>query len=236
MPLAKPYPESEYCTHMSTDGRRCRALKMMTREVCIGHWKRDGDFVDDEEALAQLASRWSAMTTTRGINRALAFLFQLTALGKVSHRRAALLTYQAQLMLQSLRRGRFDSDAVAAESFDAAHFDAAETVSQDAAASVTAPEAPVAPVHPEVVANDRSASSPVGCVSASADAKPASTRAPARDSKHTPARASAPAVADAAVQAAFSRQIVDAMEEVMEPVAAGVKSRSAPNGKNGHHG
>lgn len=185
MSLAKPYPASEYCTHISESGRRCSALKMLTREVCIGHWKQDGEFVDDDEALAQLASRWSGMSTSRGVNRALALLFNLTASGKISHRRASLLTYQAQMMLYgfSLSRGESTSHA--------AHTDAVQT--------------------------DPEASSPL-----------APSPFTQRDAQRTEGPPLAPEV-----RAALSHTVVEAMEEVMEPVGHGIKS--AP-GSNGSHG
>ncbi len=174
MPFAKPYPESEYCTHISTEGRRCRALKLMTRDVCLYHWRKDGEFVDDEEALAQLANRWSGMTTTRGINRALAHLFQVTAQGKISHRRAALLTCQAQLMLHSLGR------------------------------------------------------------KAQPDEGPVDLPGNTNESLAEP-HAAAPSAATAAQQA-FSVQVVEAMEEVMEPIGAGIKTGAGSNGNgNGAH-
>ena len=215
MRFAKPYPESEYCTHISDSGRRCRALKMMTREVCLGHWKKDGDFVDDEEALAQLAHRWSAMTTTRGINRALAYLFHLTALGKISYRRAALLTYQAQNMLQSLRRGRFETD-LPADAFDTVPAQQAQEASLAAANSNQQPTPQTTTPHATSAALQTSAPTP---------------HSDARAPQAVPAQPlDAPALAHRAVNDALSRHLVDIMEEVMEPVAASVKSHSQGNG------
>lgn len=101
------YPESEYCTFLSEDGRRCRALKMPTRSVCIAHWKQDGQFEEDDATLAELANCSLSMDTTRGINRALRRLWRSYALGKVPHRKAALMAWMGQIMLCTMpRRGK----------------------------------------------------------------------------------------------------------------------------------
>ena len=100
------YPETEYCTFLYPDGRRCRTLKMPTREVCIGHWRKDGDFTEDEAAVAELAVRCQSLRTPAQVNRALACLIRLTVLGKIPHRKATLASYQFQLMLYAFSQGR----------------------------------------------------------------------------------------------------------------------------------
>lgn len=92
-------PDSDHCTFMYADGRRCRAFKMPTRHVCIQHWKHDGQFDEDEAASNELALRCNSLDSLRGINKALGTLFRLTTLGKVPPRKAALLAYIGSLLL-----------------------------------------------------------------------------------------------------------------------------------------
>jgi hypothetical protein len=96
------YPESEYCTFLSADGRRCRTLKMPTRDVCLEHFKHDGQFNEDEAAIAELLHRSHHLDTPRGVSRALGSLFRLTAQGKLPPRRSAQLAYIGHLMLYGL--------------------------------------------------------------------------------------------------------------------------------------
>lgn len=96
------YPESEYCTFLFADGRRCRTLKMPTRQVCLEHFKHDGQFNEDEVAIAELLHRSHHLDTPRGVTRALGSLFRLTAQGKLPPRRSAQLAYIGHLMLYGL--------------------------------------------------------------------------------------------------------------------------------------
>lgn len=105
------YPESEYCTFLFADGRRCRTLKMPTRQVCIEHFKYDGQFNEDEVAIAELLHRSHALDSPRGVARALASLFRLTAQGKLPPRRSAQLAYIGHLIIYGLS---CDSKAAAA--------------------------------------------------------------------------------------------------------------------------
>jgi hypothetical protein len=110
-----PYPESEYCTFLDEMGRRCRALKMPTREVCIAHWRRDGEFSEDEAAVAEVLAQSGALLTPEGIHRAIAALFRAVLQGKIPPRKASQLSYMAHLMLCSLpraRRNRVEAPAV----------------------------------------------------------------------------------------------------------------------------
>lgn len=100
------YPESEYCTFLFADGRGCRALKMPTRNVCIEHWRQDGQFDEDETAVAELAVVGGTLSTPAKVNRALASLWRLTAQNKIPHRKAALLAYIGNSLLCSLPRPR----------------------------------------------------------------------------------------------------------------------------------
>lgn len=105
------YPESEYCTFQFADGRRCRTLKMPTRQVCLEHFKHDGQFNEDEVAIAELLHRSHHLDSPRGVARALASLFRLTAQGKLPPRRSAQLAYIGHLIIYGLS---CDSKAAAA--------------------------------------------------------------------------------------------------------------------------
>ena len=110
------FPESEYCTFLYADGRRCRALTMPNRNVCIAHWHHDGQFVEDSAALETLADPRNAMDTPAGVNKALACLFRLTAQGKIPIRKAATLAYIGQLLISSLPQSRADQPMLPTES------------------------------------------------------------------------------------------------------------------------
>lgn len=58
------YASSEYCTFLYADGRRCRSLKMPTRNVCLYHWRHDGQFEEDDAAVAELAHRARSPAST----------------------------------------------------------------------------------------------------------------------------------------------------------------------------
>lgn len=96
------YPESEYCTFLFPDGRRCRTLKMPTRHVCLEHYKHDGQFNEDEAAIAELTQCSESLDNPRAVIRALGSLFRLTAQGKIPPRRASQLAYQGHLILCAL--------------------------------------------------------------------------------------------------------------------------------------
>ena len=111
------YPESEYCTFIFPDGRRCRALKMPTRHVCIGHWHHDGQFEQDEASLVELAAVSRTLDSRRGIRKALASVFRLIATDRIPPRKASLLLYNGQLMLMTFAtRDAETAEATAKES------------------------------------------------------------------------------------------------------------------------
>jgi len=94
--------ESEYCTFIFKDGRKCRALKMPTRHVCIEHWQHDGQFEQDEAALIELAAVSRTLDSRRGVRKALATLWRLIATDRIPPRKASLLAYTGQLLLSSM--------------------------------------------------------------------------------------------------------------------------------------
>ena len=108
------YPESEYCTFMWPDGRKCRTLKMPTRNVCLGHWRHDGQFEQDETALLELAAATRTLDSRRGVRKAIASFLRLIALDRIPPRKAAMLLYGGQLMLMSFQGGQQEAEAIAA--------------------------------------------------------------------------------------------------------------------------
>ena len=132
------YPESEYCTFLSADGRRCRTLKMPTRDVCLAHFRYDGQFNEDEVAIAELMHRSRSLDTPRGVARALASLFRLTAQGKIPQRRSAQLAYMGHLILCGLSSdSKLQQQARAAQRIAAAP--ALAAAADPAPATVTVP-------------------------------------------------------------------------------------------------
>jgi len=115
--------EYEPCTFVYADGRRCRSPKMPTREVCIGHWKHDGQFYEDPAAVAMLADPNNPLDTPAHVGAALAVLFKLTAQGKIPIRKATALAYIAQLLLTSMPQSRAQQismpEALAVMGYDA---------------------------------------------------------------------------------------------------------------------
>ena len=107
------FPESEYCTFIHPDGRKCRALKMPTRNVCIGHWRSDGQFEQDEAALIELAAVSRNLDSRRGVRKALVSLFRLIATDRIPPRKAALLLYNGQLLLMSFAPARHETEEAA---------------------------------------------------------------------------------------------------------------------------
>lgn len=107
------YPESEYCTFLYADGRRCRTLKMPTRDVCLSHYRHDGQFNEDEVAVAELLTRSRSLDTPRNVSRALACLFRLTVQGKLPPRRTSQLAYIGHLILYGLSNDRKASQRAA---------------------------------------------------------------------------------------------------------------------------
>lgn len=91
--------EDDYCTFIYPSGRKCRAGKVPTRDVCLYHWRKDGEFVEDASAVAKLLEICKAITTPQELVVFLMALMPATLEGTIPHRKAALLTYQAQIAI-----------------------------------------------------------------------------------------------------------------------------------------
>src|SRR2546423_15694996 len=90
------------CRHFTLPGRQCCSLAVdTTSSLCARHAaaQEHSDTVDHSAVLTRFSSGFQ---TVEGINFALGDLFVLLAQGRISPRRAAVLTYMASLMLRTL--------------------------------------------------------------------------------------------------------------------------------------
>jgi hypothetical protein len=140
------FPESEYCTFMYPDGRKCRSLKMPTRQVCIGHYRYDGQFEQDDAARIELAAVSRTLDSRRGVRKALAAVFRLIATDRIPPRKASLLLYNGQLILMSFpTRSVEEDECLPQRAKEEAETREAETISVSAndEAAVIGPLVPV---------------------------------------------------------------------------------------------
>ena len=89
------------CEHFTPNGRQCRSLPASTSALCPRHAAAQ-DYSDTIDHSAVLTRFSRGFQTVEGINFALGDLFVLLAQGRISPRRAAVLTYMASLMLRTL--------------------------------------------------------------------------------------------------------------------------------------
>ena len=89
------------CEHFTPNGRQCRSLPASTSALCPRHAAAQeySDTIDHSAVLTRFSRGFQ---TVEGINFALGDLFVLLAQGRISPRRAAVLTYMASLMLRTL--------------------------------------------------------------------------------------------------------------------------------------
>ena len=89
------------CEHLTPNGRQCRSLPASTSALCPRHAAAQeySDTIDHSAVLTRFSRGFQ---TVEGINFALGDLFVLLAQGRISPRRAAVLTYMASLMLRTL--------------------------------------------------------------------------------------------------------------------------------------
>lgn len=95
----------EGCQFVFFDGRRCRMLR--TREdsqFCPFHYREQRHLLALHQLGAELAPPSGEFKTATDIHHVLGRIFSLVARDKIVRRDAALLTWVAQLMLQSLPR------------------------------------------------------------------------------------------------------------------------------------
>ncbi len=102
------------CRFVAADGRRCSLPRAQKHQsLCINHWRREQEFADahNPEADALVARFLGAQRdfrTTTAVNLALGDLFSLLARKQIAPRTAAILTYIAQLLLQTIENVRFE--------------------------------------------------------------------------------------------------------------------------------
>lgn len=103
----QPKPDDR-CQHTTADGRRCRALRMnQDSTLCLQHWQGQQQLLCaeslDANALAiELLGPFQDFKTATAINHAMARLFALAAQDRIPTRKAAVLGYIGQLLLNSL--------------------------------------------------------------------------------------------------------------------------------------
>ena len=96
------------CQHATADGRRCRMLRMNQHSsLCLQHWQRQQELLSveagDANALgAELLGPFQEFNTAAAINHALGKLFALLARNRIPTRKAAILAYIGQGLLNSL--------------------------------------------------------------------------------------------------------------------------------------
>ncbi|MFZ0821815.1 MAG: hypothetical protein WAM91_17260 [Candidatus Acidiferrales bacterium] len=104
-------PEGIRCTYTDLAGRQCRNLALrptgkdasrLKTGLCLAHATEMRMLLDAEAVAGELISGAPKLDTPIGINYVLAKLFELTINDRIPTRKAALLTYQASLLLHSV--------------------------------------------------------------------------------------------------------------------------------------
>jgi hypothetical protein len=103
-------PEGIRCTHMDGAGRQCRSLALRSTGaranrgkggLCVTHATEERQLMEYEEVAIDLLASAEALDTSLGVNQFLDKLLKLTIADQIPMRKAALLTYQASLLLTS---------------------------------------------------------------------------------------------------------------------------------------
>ncbi len=103
----QPKPDNR-CQHTTADGRRCRALRMnQDSSLCLQHWQRQQQLLcteglDASALAAELLGPFQEFNTATAINHFLGKLLSLAAKDRIPTRKAAVLGYIGQLLLNSL--------------------------------------------------------------------------------------------------------------------------------------
>ncbi len=103
----QPKPDDR-CQHTTADGRRCRALRMNQHAtLCLQHRQRQQQLLCTESLDAnvlavELLGPFQEFKTATAINHFLGKLLSLAAKDRIPTRKAAVLGYIGQLLLNSL--------------------------------------------------------------------------------------------------------------------------------------
>jgi hypothetical protein len=104
-------PPGIRCTFTDLAGRQCRALALRPKGkgasrsksgLCLTHATEERQLRDAEAVAEELLGERRTLDTAVGLNRFFRRLIDLTASARISKRDAALLTYQASLLLQTV--------------------------------------------------------------------------------------------------------------------------------------
>ncbi|HEV3219442.1 MAG TPA: hypothetical protein VGZ48_06695 [Candidatus Acidoferrales bacterium] len=99
------------CTHKDAAGRQCRNLALRSTGsrgdrgnsgLCVTHATEERQLHETEAVAEELLANTEGLHTTVAVNNVLARLFDLTANDRIPMRKAALLTYQASLLLYTV--------------------------------------------------------------------------------------------------------------------------------------
>ncbi len=110
MPTRTTKKAGPRCKHVRADGKRCTLPRAKDHPaLCVYHWRREQelDLSQNPEAqslAARLLGSHDDFKTAASVNQVLGKLFVLLARKQIARRDAAILTYIAQLLLQSLYR------------------------------------------------------------------------------------------------------------------------------------
>lgn len=104
----QPQSSELRCSYSSSDGRRCRMFRAADHpELCHHHARQQLRALERtplEPLAAEILGPIRDFRTAAAINAALGNMFVQLADGRLDARRAAVLTYMAQLMHQTLKR------------------------------------------------------------------------------------------------------------------------------------
>jgi hypothetical protein len=104
-------PPGIRCTFTDLAGRQCRNLALRptgkgasrTKSgFCLAHATEERQLHDAEAVAEDLMGNTPTLNTAVGVNNVLSKLFELTVNDRIPMRKAAILTYQASLLLQSV--------------------------------------------------------------------------------------------------------------------------------------
>ena len=100
--LAKPsrINAATRCTHLFSNGKRCRFLVQLGSGFCSRHAHTPGDSA--ASLSADLTAGLTDFTSAQPINRFLSRLLLLLAEDRISPRRGAVMAYTANLLLRSV--------------------------------------------------------------------------------------------------------------------------------------
>jgi len=103
--------QQKLCQFSFADGRQCRMFRADSHaSLCVFHAREELQLLETDEIANELASISGRFRTQTDINHVVGKLFKLVAAGRIPARRAQNLTYLAQLLLQSQKDIRWETN------------------------------------------------------------------------------------------------------------------------------